>query len=162
MGDVRTLELPGLAVHVFTASEENYLVNSVIYELPDQLVVVDAQMFVPDAEDFAEVIERLGKPVTRFILSHNHPDHFSGFEVLCGRFPGVPLAALPGVTEYVATLGPAGDRGAARGDGLAGRVASRRAGHGAADRAGDDRRRAVPLRGLRRRRGGEPGRHPPA
>jgi glyoxylase-like metal-dependent hydrolase (beta-lactamase superfamily II) len=106
-GEVTTLELSGLKVHVFTASEENYLVNSVIYELDDQLLVVDAQMFLPDAEAFAEEIERLRKPVARFILSHNHPDHFSGFEVLCARFPGVPVAALPGVTEYVATLGPA-------------------------------------------------------
>src|SRR4029077_1288445 len=53
-----------------------------------------------------DLIEGLGKPVTRFILSHNHPDHFSGFDVLCRRFPDVPVAALPGVTEYVETLGP--------------------------------------------------------
>ena len=106
-GDTATLELSGVTLHVFTASEENYLVNSLIYELADQLIVVDAQMFMPDAEDFGDLIERLGKPVTRFILSHNHPDHFSGFDVLCRRFPGVPVAALPEVAEYVETLGPA-------------------------------------------------------
>ena len=101
-----TLERPGVTFHVFTASEDNYLINSLICELPEELLVVDAQMFLPDAEDFADVIEGLRKPVTRFVLSHNHPDHFSGFEVLCRRFPGVPLAALRGVIDYVETLGP--------------------------------------------------------
>ena len=88
-GETATLELSGVTLHVFTASEENYLINSLIYELADQLIVVDAQMFMPAAEDFAALIERLRKPVTRLILSHNHPDHFSGFDVLCRRFPGV-------------------------------------------------------------------------
>jgi glyoxylase-like metal-dependent hydrolase (beta-lactamase superfamily II) len=106
MGEMTAIGLGDVTVHVFTASEENYLINSVIYELPDRLVVVDAQMFVPDAEAFADEIERLGKPVTRFILSHNHPDHYLGFEVLCRRFPGVPVAALPRAIGYVAELGP--------------------------------------------------------
>src|SRR5579871_5565380 len=106
MGELSTIELADVRVHVFTASEENFLINSLIYELADQLVVVDAQMFVPDARAFADAIEALGKPVTRFVLSHNHPDHYLGFEVLCERFPGVPLAALPRATRYVAELGP--------------------------------------------------------
>jgi glyoxylase-like metal-dependent hydrolase (beta-lactamase superfamily II) len=101
-----TLELTDVRVHVFSASDENYQINSLIYELSDQLVVVDAQMFVPDARTFADEIDALGKPVTRFVLSHNHPDHYLGFEVLCERFPGVPLAALPRATRYVAELGP--------------------------------------------------------
>src|SRR4051812_44709577 len=105
-GEVTSLDLSGLTVHVFTASDENYLINSVIFELPDELLVVDAQMFVPDSRDFADLIDGMGKPVKQFLLSHNHPDHFLGFETLCERFPDVPLAALPGVTEYVRTLGP--------------------------------------------------------
>ena len=103
---MRVLELSDVRVHVFTASEENYLINSLIYELAGELLVVDAQMFVPDAEAFADAIEALDKPVTRFVLSHNHPDHYLGFAVLCDRFPGVPVAALPRAIEYVAQLGP--------------------------------------------------------
>ena len=104
--NVTTLELSDLRLHVFSASEENFLINSLVYELAGQLVVIDGQMFVPDARAFADFIEGLGKPVSRFILSHNHPDHYLGFEVLCERFPGTPLAALPRATRYVAELGP--------------------------------------------------------
>jgi glyoxylase-like metal-dependent hydrolase (beta-lactamase superfamily II) len=105
-GEVTSLDLGDLSVHVFTASEENFLINSLVFELADELVVVDSQMFVPDARAFADVIEGLGKPVRQFLLSHNHPDHFLGFEVLCERFPSVPVAALPGVIDYVRRLGP--------------------------------------------------------
>ena len=105
-GEVTSLDLSDLTVHVHTAPAENYMINSVIFELADELLVVDAQMFLSDASEFADLIEGIGKPVRQFILSHNHPDHFSGFEVICSRFPDVPLAALPGVTDYVATLGP--------------------------------------------------------
>jgi glyoxylase-like metal-dependent hydrolase (beta-lactamase superfamily II) len=106
MGEVGTLELPDVRVHVFAASEEHYLINSLVFELERELVVVDAQMFVPDAGAFADLIESLQKPVTRFVLSHNHPDHYLGFEVLCERFPGVPVAATARAARYVAELGP--------------------------------------------------------
>lgn len=104
-GETTSLDLSDLTVHVFTASEENFLINSVAFELAEELLVVDAQMFVPDARAFADMIEGLGKPVTQFFLSHNHPDHFLGFEVLCERFPGVSIAALPGVIAYIDELG---------------------------------------------------------
>jgi glyoxylase-like metal-dependent hydrolase (beta-lactamase superfamily II) len=105
ISEVTSLDLGDLAVHVFTASEENFLINSLVFELADELLVVDAQMFVPDAREFADLIEGLGKPVRQFLLSHNHPDHFLGFEELCRRFPGVQIAALPGVIDYVERLG---------------------------------------------------------
>jgi glyoxylase-like metal-dependent hydrolase (beta-lactamase superfamily II) len=104
--DVTSIDLSDLTVHVFTASEENFLINSLVFELPEELVVVDAQMFVPDSNAFADLIDALGKPVRQFLLSHNHPDHYLGFETLCKRFPGVSLAALPRATEYVRELGP--------------------------------------------------------
>jgi glyoxylase-like metal-dependent hydrolase (beta-lactamase superfamily II) len=72
----------------------------------DELLVVDAQMFVPDAREFADFVAGLGKPVRQFLLSHNHPDHWLGFEVLCERFPAVPVAALQGVVDYIEELGP--------------------------------------------------------
>jgi glyoxylase-like metal-dependent hydrolase (beta-lactamase superfamily II) len=103
---VTSLDLSDLTVHVFTASEENFLINSAIFELAEELVVVDAQMFVPDARAFADEIAGFGKPVRQFVLSHNHPDHFLGFEELRRRFPDVPIAALPGVIDYVERLGP--------------------------------------------------------
>ena len=104
-GTVRTLEFPGLTIHVYTPPDEGFLVNSTIFELADRLIVVDGQIFQRFAREVGDVIDGLGKPIDRFVLTHNHPDHFSGFEHLTRRFPGVQLAALPSVRDYLVRLG---------------------------------------------------------
>jgi glyoxylase-like metal-dependent hydrolase (beta-lactamase superfamily II) len=104
-GAVQTITLDGLTVHVYTPPDESLLVNSTIFELADRLIVVDGQIFQRFAREVADFIETLGKPVDRFVLTHNHPDHYSGFQTLTERFPGVQLAALPAVRDYVAQMG---------------------------------------------------------
>jgi glyoxylase-like metal-dependent hydrolase (beta-lactamase superfamily II) len=104
-GTVRSLERDGVTVHVYTPPDESLLVNSTILELADRLIVVDGQIFQKYAREVGDVMDRLGKPVDRFILTHNHPDHYSGFEHLTGRFPGVQLAALPSVRDYLVQKG---------------------------------------------------------
>jgi glyoxylase-like metal-dependent hydrolase (beta-lactamase superfamily II) len=104
-GAVQTITLDGLKVHVYTPPDESLLVNSTIFELADRLIVVDGQIFQRFAREVADFIETLDKPVDRFVLTHNHPDHYSGFQTLTERFPGVQLAALPTVRDYVARMG---------------------------------------------------------
>lgn len=104
-GAVQTITLDGLKVHVYTPPDESLLVNSTVFELADRLIVVDGQIFQRFAREVADFIEALGKPVDRFVLTHNHPDHYSGFQTLTERFPGVQLAALPAVRDYVARMG---------------------------------------------------------
>jgi glyoxylase-like metal-dependent hydrolase (beta-lactamase superfamily II) len=104
-GTVQTLELSDLKIHIYTPPEDGFRVNSTIFELADRLIVVDGQIFERFASEVGDVIEGLGKPIDRFVLTHNHPDHFSGFEHLTQRFPGVQLAALPSVRDYLVRLG---------------------------------------------------------
>jgi glyoxylase-like metal-dependent hydrolase (beta-lactamase superfamily II) len=104
-GSVQTISLDGLKVHVYTPPEESLLVNSTIFELADRLIVVDGQIFQKYAREVGDLIEGLHKPVDRFVLTHNHPDHYSGFQHLTERFPGVQLAALPSVRDYLARTG---------------------------------------------------------
>lgn len=104
-GTVQTLEFPELKVHVYTPPAEGFLVNSTIVELTDRLIVVDGQLFQRFAREVGDIIDGLGKPIDRFVLTHNHPDHYAGFAHLTERFPGVQLAALPSVRDYVIRLG---------------------------------------------------------
>jgi glyoxylase-like metal-dependent hydrolase (beta-lactamase superfamily II) len=104
-GTVQTIGLDGLRVHVYTPPDESLLVNSTVFELPDRLIVVDGQIFQRFAREVGDIVDSLGKPIDRFVLTHNHPDHYSGFQHLTERFPGVQLAALPAVREYVARIG---------------------------------------------------------
>jgi glyoxylase-like metal-dependent hydrolase (beta-lactamase superfamily II) len=104
-GTVQTLDLTDLKIHIYTPPEDGFRVNSTIFELADRLIVVDGQIFSRYASEVGDVIDGLGKPIDRFVLTHNHPDHYSGFEHLTQRFPGVQLAALPSVRDYLERTG---------------------------------------------------------
>lgn len=110
-GTVQTLDLDGLKAHIYTPPDESLPVNSTILEFPDRLIVVDGQIFQRYAAEVGDLIDGLGKPIDRFILTHNHPDHYSGFQHRTERFPGVQLAALPSVRKV---SGPDGSAGRSR------------------------------------------------
>jgi glyoxylase-like metal-dependent hydrolase (beta-lactamase superfamily II) len=104
-GTVQAINLEGLKVHVYTPPDESLLVNSTVFELADRLIVVDGQIFQKFAREVGDLIDTLHKPIDRFVLTHNHPDHYSGFQHLTERYPGVQLAALPSVRDYVDRMG---------------------------------------------------------
>ena len=104
-GTVQAINLEGLKVHVYTPPDESLVVNSTVFELADRLIVVDGQIFQKFAREVGDLIDTLHKPIDRFVLTHNHPDHYSGFQHLSERYPGVQLAALQSVRDYVDRMG---------------------------------------------------------
>lgn len=65
-----------------------------IIELSDQLILVDGQFFAQYGKEFREYANSLQKPVTRFYISHDHPDHYLG---MGDAFSDVPVYALPNI-----------------------------------------------------------------
>lgn len=92
-------------IHSYISPADSFLVATHIVEGPSKLIVFDGQAVRPYAEAVATYIGRLRKPVDRIILSHGHPDHWSGLEVLTARLPSVPIYALAHVTSFVAAVG---------------------------------------------------------
>jgi glyoxylase-like metal-dependent hydrolase (beta-lactamase superfamily II) len=88
--------------HTFTAPEAGFRVNTHIVETATELTVIDAQLMLPLAEEVATLLREIGKPVARFIISHNHPDHYSGLQVLSAAFPEAEIHALQSVRDYMA------------------------------------------------------------
>ncbi|HEV2439677.1 MAG TPA: MBL fold metallo-hydrolase [bacterium] len=97
----------GVVVHTYTGGEDGFLVNTHVVEGPRRLVVFDAQFLRPYAHEAANMIEAIGKPVERIIITEGHPDHWFGAGVLHERFPTAPVFALEGVRNYVRDTGPA-------------------------------------------------------
>ena len=56
--------------------------------------VIDAQMLFPLAKGLKKYIAGLGKPLKQIILSHNHPDHWFGAEILEDMAPIVSSANI--------------------------------------------------------------------
>lgn len=89
----------GVTFHTYTAPEAGFRVNTHIVESAGSLTVIDAQLALPLAREVADVIAEMGKPVSRIIITHAHPDHFSGLQVLAEGLPGVPVLALQDVRD---------------------------------------------------------------
>ena len=101
LGRVAAKDYRGVKIHTYNSPEEGLYVASQIVETADGLVVFDAVFHTSHAEELADYIAGLGKPVNRIVLSHIHPDHWSGLGVLHARFPDAPIYALPEITAYI-------------------------------------------------------------
>ncbi|MBW4037128.1 MAG: MBL fold metallo-hydrolase [Proteobacteria bacterium] len=106
-GHVTIHDHGAMRLHDYTAPQDGLLVHSLIVEGPNQIVLFDAQFLLAYAEEVADYIARLGKPLARIIISHIHPDHWSGLAILARRFPETPIAALAGVRDYIERNGQA-------------------------------------------------------
>ncbi|MBA2955925.1 MBL fold metallo-hydrolase [Nocardioides sp. CGMCC 1.13656] len=76
-------------------------VNSYLVDCGPGVVVVDAQLCVSDAAAVRAAVEASGKPLLAVLLTHPHPDHYAGAEVLT-RGLDVPVVATRAVADVVA------------------------------------------------------------
>jgi glyoxylase-like metal-dependent hydrolase (beta-lactamase superfamily II) len=85
-------------IHTVVAPPEMFSNTTHIIELPHQLIIVDGQFYAPYAEQARALAESLHKPITRFYISHDHPDHYLGFG---DAFPKVAVYALQETKEGI-------------------------------------------------------------
>lgn len=100
-GSVSVLTGRAVTVHSYMAPAEGDLVCSDIIETSDRLIVIDAQLLLPYARAVREYAAGLGKPIDRVVVTHAHPDHFSGLEV----FADLPIHAGPGTAYALGSFG---------------------------------------------------------
>lgn len=78
-------------IHTYMSPTAMFANTSHILELKNELIIVDGQFFAPYALELKRITDSLNKPVTRFYISHDHPDHYLGFG---DAFPDVKVYAL--------------------------------------------------------------------
>jgi len=100
-GTVVVRHYPDVRIHTYISPPDGFLVNTHMIEGPEKLVLFDGQLLNTYAAEVAAYASRLGKPVEQIIVSHAHPDHWAGLEVLAARFPTASNAALPAVTDQI-------------------------------------------------------------
>jgi glyoxylase-like metal-dependent hydrolase (beta-lactamase superfamily II) len=89
-----------VVIHTYTAPEIGWQVNTHIIELPDQLIIVDAQYLLPCGLKVALYAKSLNKPITRIYVTHYHPDHHLGAAAF-----DAPLYALADVRTKINAIG---------------------------------------------------------
>jgi Metallo-beta-lactamase superfamily len=107
MGAVLVNQFGPVKIHSYLSPAEGLHVNTQMVEGPNAVVIFDAQLLLPYANEVASYVQMLGKPIDRIILSHAHTDHWSGLQVLTDRFPDARVFALDGVADQLRARGQA-------------------------------------------------------
>ena len=95
-----------LKLDVFTADEAGFYVNSTILSGDKEAIVVDAQFTRSQATLLGDRIAKSGKTLTTIYITHAHPDHTFGLEILKKRFPNARVLARPVVVAEMKATGP--------------------------------------------------------
>lgn len=80
-----------VSVHTYMSPYPMFANTSHIIELEKELIIIDGQFFAPYAQELKTFVDSIGKPISRFYISHGHPDHYIGFG---DAFPNVKVYAL--------------------------------------------------------------------
>lgn len=71
-------------------------VHAYVVELENSVVVIDATLALSSARDLRTIAESFGKPIEAVLLTHGHPDHYTGL----AEFADLPRLASKGCLEF--------------------------------------------------------------
>lgn len=118
------LAAPLTNAQVFTSDVNGTFVDSTVVLGERSAVLIDAQIDRANATRLAETIAATGRTLETVIITHLHPDHFLGLDILLQRFPDARPVAHPILQPVLEQAGPPmlQQLKGMMGDGLADRV----------------------------------------
>jgi glyoxylase-like metal-dependent hydrolase (beta-lactamase superfamily II) len=95
-----------LAVEHFSASDPGAWSNSYLISDGEDALLFDVFQLRSDARKLADCVEASGKRLRKVWISHAHPDHFLGLDVIVDRFPDADVLTTPNVVRDLEADGP--------------------------------------------------------
>ncbi len=89
------------SVLTYSASEQGFLSNSHLISTKNKALLIDAQFVADDANNVVELIRKSGKELIAIIITHPHPDHYYGLEVIGKEFPNALIYGGPETIKQV-------------------------------------------------------------
>jgi len=86
---MQIMETTNLQVEVFKGVEAS--VNSYVFSNGKSIVIMDTLRSSDNANDLAEFVKSKNLPVTHILITHGHPDHYIGMDVLSKIFPDAKI-----------------------------------------------------------------------
>jgi glyoxylase-like metal-dependent hydrolase (beta-lactamase superfamily II) len=93
----------GLEFQMFVGPERSLGPNSVIVTGADDALLIDTQFLESDALHLVAAIRATGKRLTTVLITHAHPDHYFGLNVVRKAFPDARVLARAAVRRVIAT-----------------------------------------------------------
>ncbi len=100
------------AAEIYTGTPEGGNVDSVVVVGEQNAVLIDTQFSPDNAMALSDLIEGTGRQLETVLITHAHPDHYSGLPIIRERFPNLRAVAhpliqplLPGEIGQVEVLG---------------------------------------------------------
>ncbi len=95
-----------LKLEVYTAGPAGFDVSSTLIEGDKDAILVDGQFTLADAHRLTAMIIESGKDLKEIFVTHAHPDHFFGLEVVLKQFPKAKVVARPEVIAEIKKIAP--------------------------------------------------------
>ncbi|MFR0359436.1 MBL fold metallo-hydrolase [Streptomyces sediminimaris] len=92
-----------LRTKVFMSSERHFglgVTSTIIYG-PSQALLVDAQFTLANAHRLVAELIETGRELTQVFISHIHPDHYLGLEVVVRAFPEARVIAYGEIADEI-------------------------------------------------------------
>ena len=95
--------MSNLKIKVFNGGDTlgGFAVNSVLIYGENDAVLLDAQFAQSSAHRLVAMVTENGVKPSRIYISHFHPDHFLGLNVIKKEFPDIEVLSLPGIADLV-------------------------------------------------------------
>jgi glyoxylase-like metal-dependent hydrolase (beta-lactamase superfamily II) len=89
------------SIKVFTSTDDQFWVNSIIITGTREVMLVDAQLTKTSAEKVLQTIKETKKPLSIIYITHEHADHCLGLEVFKEAYPEVRIIANSEVVDRI-------------------------------------------------------------
>jgi len=87
-------------VHRFEAKVADFFVNAFLVETEHQVVAIDATLAISSSRALREMVDReIKKPLVAVLMTHGHPDHYTGLVELT-RDLDIPIVATRGTLNF--------------------------------------------------------------
>ncbi|MAN27991.1 MULTISPECIES: MBL fold metallo-hydrolase [Mesonia] len=95
--------MSNLKIKVFNGGDTlaGFAVNSVLIYGENDAVLLDTQFAQSSAHRFVAMVTENGVKPSRIYISHFHPDHFLGLNVIKKEFPDIEVLSLPGIADLI-------------------------------------------------------------
>lgn len=77
--------------------------NSHIILGEKEAILIDAQFIVEDAENVVDLILQSGRKLSKIVITHPHPDHYYGLEVIGAKFSDVQIVGGAQTINHIKT-----------------------------------------------------------